>query len=117
VDGKAYEVPDLTSFGYKSYRSLWKWWTVGWKQISYCHCFDGIDCDSPCCLCETLLYLLSLLYPFVLLGLTLASSMIYITAKSSENLYFSNPKAEYFTAFCVLVPTVVAYLVPVLCFG
>jgi len=121
VDGKAYEVPDLTSCGYKLYRSLWTWWTVAYRKLfdgpNVGDCCGGIDSDSPCCLCETLFYILCGLYPLALFGLTLASSMIYIIAKSSENLYFSNPKAEYFTAFCVLVPTVVAYLVPVLCFG
>ena len=113
MDGKAYEVPDLKSCGYKLYRSLWKWWRVGYRNI----CEGEIDSDSPCCLCETLLYLFSLLYPFALFFLTFASCFIYIDAKSRENSYSLDPKPAYFTAFCVLVPTVMSYLIPVLCFG
>ena len=111
MDGQAYEVPDLTSSGYKLYWSLWKWWRVS--------CDPKIDCDSPCCLCETLLYLLSLLYPFALVGLTMASSIIYLMAATNPDNYYwrSETKALYFTAFCVLVPTVIGYLITVMCFG
>ena len=100
MEGKGYEVPDLTSRGYKLYRSLWKWWTVGWR-----HLFDGgINCESPCCLCETFFYILCFLYPIALIGFSLASVIMFLTA-------------EYSLVFRVLVPTVIGYLVPVLCFG
>ena len=53
-----------------------------------------------------------------LVGLTLASSIMFLIAATSEDSYWSNRvKPNYFAAFCVLVPTVVGYLVPVLCFG
>ena len=109
MEGKAYEVPDLSSSGYKLYRSLWKWWTVGWR-----HLFDGgINCESPCCLCETFFYILCVLYPIALIGLTFASGLLFLLAPF--NYYYS--QYQYFKAYCVLVPTVIGYLVPVLCFG
>jgi hypothetical protein len=119
VEGKAYEVPDLTSSGYKLYWSLWKWWTVGWWHIcegpdGVSDCCGGIHSESPCCLCETFFYLLCMLYPVALVGLTLASILLYLIAPESN--YFRR-KENYFTAFCVLLPTVIGYLVPVLCFG
>jgi len=40
-----------------------------------------------------------------------------IAATSSNNYYSSYTKANYLTAFCVLLPTVIGYLIPVLCFG
>jgi hypothetical protein len=49
-----------------------------------------------------------------LVGLTLASITMFSIAAGS--LYYER-KENYFAAFCVLVPTVVAYLIPVLCFG
>ena len=110
VDGKAYEVPDLTSCGYKCFRSLWTWWTVGWRNIS------GINCNSSCCLCETLLYLLSLLYPLALFMLTLFSIMNYALAPG-RNDYYWDYKGEWFGVFKLLIPTVLGYLIPVLCFG
>ena len=122
MDGKAYEVPDLTSCGYKCFRSLWTWWTVAYRKLfdgpNVGDCCGGIDFDSPCCLCETLFYILCWLYPLVLLGLTLASITMFLIAATSEDSYsFNRVKPNYFAAFCVLVPTVVGYLVPVLCFG
>ena len=53
-----------------------------------------------------------------LVALTLASSIKFLIAATSEDSYwFNRVKPNYFAAFCVLVPTVVGYLVPVLCFG
>jgi hypothetical protein len=107
VEGKGYEVPDLTSRGYKLYRSLWKWWTSGYRHLlcgpRYELCY-GINSESPCCLCETFFYILCVLYPIALIGLTLASVIMFTTR-------------EYSLVFRVLVPTVIGYLVPVLCFG
>jgi len=118
VDGKAYEVPDLTSSGYKLYLSLWKWWTVGWRHLfdgpNVGDCCGGINSDSPCCLCETFFYIICVLYLIALVGLTIASIFIYLFAPESN---YYRRKENYFTAFCVLVPTVIGYLVPVLCFG
>ena len=64
-----------------------------------------------------MLSLFCLIYPVALFGLALASIIMFSEAARKENLYYWNPKPDYFAAFCVLVPTVVGYLVPVLCFG
>ena len=91
VDGKAYEVPDLTSCGYKSYRSLWTWWTVAYRKLfdgpNVGDCCGGIDSDSPCCLCETLFYILCGLYPLALFGLTLASITMFSEAATNTDNY------------------------------
>jgi hypothetical protein len=114
VEGKGYEVPDLTSRGYKLYRSLWKWWTVGWRQLdSPGECCGGINCESPCCIFETFFYILCVLYPIALIGLTLASGIMFLIASTDKY----DIQYQYFKAFCVLVPTVMGYFVPVLCFG
>jgi len=119
VEGKAYEVPDLTSLGYKLYRSLWKWWTVGWRHlftgpgIEIC---GGINTESPCCLCETFFYILCVLYPIALIGLSFASGLLFLIA-AIDNNYYRETQEEFFKAYCVLLPTVIGYLVPVLCFG
>ena len=117
VEGKAYEVPDLSSSGYKLYRSLWKWWTVGWRQfVSPGECCGGINCESPCCIFETFFYILCVLYPIALIGLSLASGILFLIA-AFDNNNDRKTQFQYFQAFCVLVPTVIGYLVPVLCFG
>jgi hypothetical protein len=46
--------------------------------------------------------------------LTLISIIIYSIAASGDYYY---RREYYFTAFCWLLPTVISYLIPVLCFG
>ena len=120
VEGKGYEVPDLTSRGYKVYRSLWKWWTVGWTHLfkgpEIGDCCGGINSESTCCLCETFFYILCFLYAIALIGLSLASVILFLIAAFDNNNY-QKTQYQYSQAFRVLVPTVIGYLVPVLCFG
>ena len=109
VDGKAYEVPDLTSCGYKLYRSLWKWCTF--------RSLFQINCNSSCCLCETLFNSLCFLYTFAALPtLTLLSIMKYALAPD-QNDYWSDYKVKWFGVFKLLIPTVLGYLISVICFG
>ena len=97
VEGKGYEVSDLTSRGYKLYRSLWKWWTVGWR-----HLFDGpgieicggINTESPCWLCETFFYILCVLYPIALFGLSLASGILFLIA-AIDNYSYQKTQYQY----------------------
>ena len=98
VEGKGYEVPDLTSRGYKLYRSLWKWWTVGWRHLfdfsERGECIGGTNCESPCCLCETFFYILCVLYPIALFGLSLASGILFLIA-AIDNYSYQKTQYQY----------------------
>ena len=99
VEGKAYEVPDLTSLGYKLYRSLWKWWTVGWTHLfegpEIGDCCGGINSESTCCLCESFFYILCVLYPIALIGLSLASVILFLIA-AIDNYSYRKTQYQYF---------------------
>jgi len=73
----------------------------------------GINSDSPCCLFETLFYILSVIYLPAIFLLTLFSIIFYSIAQRNSYSY----REDNFTAFCFLLPTVIGYLIAVVCFG
>ncbi len=83
VDGKAYQVPNLTTWRYKLYRFICQHSFAGMTQSSWLGFFDEVNCESFCCLFQALYAIVNVLFPLALMMLTFVTIIFYIISNNS----------------------------------